>query len=299
MNIKNFVALDFEYLPNTQEIIQIGYTVVANGKIRETRCQYIKPQCSQSDYDKQNYLIWLTGITYDMLCDAPTFKDIAHNLHNIINNNNIVVHNARSAELCVLTKELERLNVPRIDGQWPTFNCYCTLEISRIIKSKIGVNRCGLNEMCEYFNIPLEHHNAGSDAEATAKLFIEITKRFDLNDYTPIIYNSSYSVGKSKIVKIDNITKKNKFNLTDIQEHLESPISNITAFSEDVIVLTGFSQSDKEYIMERLNSIGAIIKQNITNDTTCIIAGENAGWSKLEKASKRGIPVINIKDIII
>lgn len=299
MEINKFVALDFEYLPTTQEIVQIGYAFVSNGEIIEERYQYIKPRCTPEYYNNQIYFLLLTGITYDMLHDAPTMEEVIPDLYKILNNNIIVAHNARSADLCVLTKELERCNIPRTDGHWPIFDCYCTLEISRLIKSEIGIERCGLSEMCEYFNIPLNHHNACSDATATAKLFIEISNKFNIDNYKPIKYCALYTVGKSKIVDVNRYNKANNIKLEDVHEYIESPISNICIFSKEIIVLTGFTQSEKEYLIKRLVSIGATIKQNITNDTTCIIAGKNAGWSKLEKATKRGIPIINIKDINI
>ena len=110
MEINKFVALDFEYLPTTQEIVQIGYAFVSNGEIIEERYQYIKPRCTPEYYNNQIYFLMLTGITYDMLHDAPTMEEVIPDLYKILNNNIIVAHNARSADLCVLTKELERCN---------------------------------------------------------------------------------------------------------------------------------------------------------------------------------------------
>mgnify|MGYP003447204103 FL=1 len=49
----------------------------------------------------------------------------------------------------------------------------------------------------------------------------------------------------------------------------------------------------------QLTNIGATIKSSITKNTTCIIAGNNAGWAKLEKAVEMNIPVINRYDIKI
>ena len=44
----------------------------------------------------------------------------------------------------------------------------CTLKIYR----DKGFKPCGLDILCEHFNIDLEHHEALSDARACAKLYL-------------------------------------------------------------------------------------------------------------------------------
>ena len=86
--------------------------------------------------------------------------------------------------------------------------------------------------------------------------------------------------------------------MTDIQEHIDQLIDKPTFFSNEIIVLTGLTHDDKEHLTALLVEAGASVKNGVTQCTTLIIAGENAGWSKLEKAIERNIPVINRNDIL-
>lgn len=314
MEINSFVSLDFEYLPRNRHIVQIGYVVVVNGCIVKKVSQLVKPACTQSEYNNQHAFINLTGITYDMVCNAPSFAEVWPDLFRTLNNNIVIAHNACSADLAALTKELDRIGVTRDRESWPTFDCYCTLELSRAIRDELGIDHCGLNHMCNCFNIPLNHHDACSDALATALLFLEINHRFKVK-YKPIKYNCEYIVHScchpddstsgnkdfvnSFIQKNNSIRENKNIILEDVQEILEAPIVDLNCFRGDVVVLTGLSKNDKEYLTTMLTNIGASVKSTISQKTTCIIAGQNAGWSKIERAIEAKITIINRKDIIV
>ena len=107
--ISNFVAIDFEFLPSLGRIIQIGYVVVRNGVIVDTYEQLVNPCCSRQDFYLVPMVSNITGITYDMVQNAPTFEDVWPDLYKVINKQIIVAHNACSADLSVLSKELFRI----------------------------------------------------------------------------------------------------------------------------------------------------------------------------------------------
>ena len=312
---KDFIAIDFEYMPSQRYIIQLGYVIVRGGHIVRKVEQMIKPPCTRTEYSHNTVIKELTNISYDMLEYAPTFREVWSELYNQINNQIVVAHNACSAELSVLTKELDRMGVDRNDNDWPNFKCYCTMELAK----DFGHYPCRLDSLCEKFNIELSaHHNATCDAEATAKLLIELSRVHNLRSWKPILYDCNYytstqcynsNVEKSKKAKEDTmpyliernneIRVKKNLKVSEIQVVFEEPIVNLNCFRNDTIVLTGLDASDKDYLTTRLTNIGASIKSSITKNTTCIIAGDNAGWAKLEKAIEMNIPVINRYDIKI
>ena len=106
---KDFVALDFEFMPSQRYIIQIGYVVVRGGQIVRKVEQMVKPPCSKREYNHNPFIKKLTNISYDRLENAPTFDEVWKELYSQINNNIVVAHNACSAELSILTKELDRI----------------------------------------------------------------------------------------------------------------------------------------------------------------------------------------------
>ena len=304
--LSNFIAIDFEFLPAQGLIFQIGYAIVQDGKIVETCEQLIKPKCSKWEFYSMPIISEITGITYDMLQDAPPFDEIWPKLYGVINNKIIVAHNACSADLSVLSKELLRIKALDCEYRDISFDCYCTLDIARDMNHA----KCGLSVLCELYNIELSsHHNACADAEAAAKLFIELQKQSSITNLTPIRFNSDYIVeryGNSDFsrthepyfVRRNNKEKqKRHLDLINIQEHVEQLIDSPTFFSNEVVVLTGLTHEDKEQLTTLLVEAGALVKNSVTKCTTLIIAGENAGWSKLEKAVELNIPVINRDDI--
>lgn len=302
--INDFIAIDFEFMPKQRYIFQIGYVVVKNRQIVRRVEQLIKPPCTRNEYNSCYILKELTGITYDMLESAPTLEEVWPEIYQQITDRIVVAHNACSAELSVLTKELDRIGISRDNSNWPAFQCYCTLEYARFI----GHSRCGLDVLCSTYNLDLtKHHNAMADAEATALLFLAMVN--DTHTWSPIQYDYNYYSANNnssnntqqcadsvltQLVSLNNEVQARKYiNLEDIQEQLEEDITNLNCFRGDVIVLTGLTIDDKEYLTNLLISIGATVKRNVTKNTTCIIAGEFAGWAKLEKAVEMNIPVIN------
>lgn len=305
--LSNFVAIDFEFLPAQGLIFQIGYAIVQEGKIVETYEQIINPKCSKWDFYSIPVISEITGITYDMLQDAPTFEEIWPHLYKVINNRIVVAHNACSADLSVLSKELLRIKAFDCEYSDTTFDCYCTMNIARDIKHI----KCGLSVLCEHYNIELSsHHNACADAEATAKLFVELQKHCNIKQISPILFNREYVAERygnydPYITHEPYFVKRNKeekekrhLDLSNIQLHIEQMIDNPAYFSNEIVVLTGLTCDDKEQLTTLLVDAGASVKNGVTKCTTLIIAGENAGWSKLEKAVELNIPVINRNDIL-
>lgn len=305
--LSNFVAIDFEFLPAQGLIFQIGYTIVQDGKIVETCEQLLNPKCSKWDFYSIPVISEITGITYDMLQEAPTFEEFWPRLHKVINNRIVVAHNACSADLSVLSKELIRINAFDCEYSDTSFDCYCTMNIAR----DMNHIKCGLSVLCEHYDIELSsHHNACADAEATAKLFLEFQKHCNLEQFTPIVFNSEYVFTRYGnynpnithepyfITRNKEEKEKRHLELSNIQEHLEQLIDKPTFFRDEVVVLTGLTHDDKEHLTTLLIEAGVSVKNNVTKCTTLIIAGENAGWSKLEKAIERNIPVINRNDIL-
>ncbi|SPT96380.1 DNA polymerase III subunit alpha, Gram-positive type [Bacillus spizizenii] len=115
-------------------------------------------------------IIELTGITDDMLRDAPDVVDVIRDFREWIGDDILVAHNASfdMGFLNVAYKkllEVEKAKNPVID----------TLELGRFLYPEFKNHR--LNTLCKKFDIELtQHHRAIYDTEATAYLLLKMLK---------------------------------------------------------------------------------------------------------------------------
>jgi len=106
----------------------------------------------------------ITGITDDMLVDAPEVDDVLKRFYEWIGDDVLVAHNA-SFDMGFLNNGLQRINID------PLTNAVIdTLELARFLYPELGNHR--LNTLCDHLDVELvQHHRAIYDAEATGYLF--------------------------------------------------------------------------------------------------------------------------------
>lgn len=108
------------------------------------------------------YISRLTGITNEMVNDAPRFYEIAKRIVELTENTIFVAHNV-SFDYHFIQKEFESLGYKFERDQ------LCTVRLSRKILP--GRTSYSLGNLCQELNIPLsDRHRAGGDAHATALL---------------------------------------------------------------------------------------------------------------------------------
>ncbi len=111
----------------------------------------------------------LTGITNEMVADAPLFADIAESFQAFMEDAVFVAHNVRF-DYGFLSAEYARLDMR---FRYPTL---CTCQSMRQLFK--GLPSYGLANLSRHFGIPLEsHHRALCDAEAAAGLLLKINER--------------------------------------------------------------------------------------------------------------------------
>ena len=111
----------------------------------------------------------LTGITNEMVADAPLFAEIADDFAAFMEEGVFVAHNVRF-DYGFLSAEFSRLEKR---FRHPTL---CTCQSMR--KLFKGLPSYGLANLCRHFGVPLEsHHRALCDAEAAAGLLMKINER--------------------------------------------------------------------------------------------------------------------------
>ncbi len=159
----NFAAIDFETAtgyPNSA--CAVGIITVEDSKIVEEYHTLIRPP--GNFYWHQNIMVH--GITPEQTRESPLFADIFHEISKRLMHQTIVAHN-EGFDRNVLAKSMELYgladNRVKLDEKWE-----CTMKIYR----KKGLKKYNLQACCNALQIPLNHHNALSDAKACALLYL-------------------------------------------------------------------------------------------------------------------------------
>ncbi|MFD1850348.1 PolC-type DNA polymerase III [Oceanobacillus bengalensis] len=121
--------------------------------------------------------IELTGITDDMVRDAPEIEDVLKDFHKWMEDSVLVAHNA-SFDMGFLNQGLKRINYEEANN--PVID---TLELARFLLPELKNHR--LNTLCKHLDIELtQHHRAIYDAEATGYLLWKLVQRLPEKEIT-------------------------------------------------------------------------------------------------------------------
>jgi len=154
MKTNSFTAIDFETAQGKRwSICQVGLVRVENGIIKDQLSVLVKPPTNYY-WDR---FIDIHGITPEMTACSPTFNKVWKQIEPFIKNQNVVAHNGFSFDFPCLNQTLEYY-----DMATPDYKGHCTYKIFRD----------NLASLCKEHKIPLNHHDALSDAMACAKLFL-------------------------------------------------------------------------------------------------------------------------------
>jgi len=159
--MSTFIAIDFE-TATAYHPCSVGIVTVEEGIIVDEFVTLIQPP--NNFYNPFN--IQVHGIYPRDTANAKTFVEVFPEIEKRLKNRVVVAHN-ESFDRNVLSKTmaLHNLNYEdlNIGSRWE-----CTV---KIYKSK-GFKPAKLSDCCRIMNIPLDHHEALSDARACAKLYL-------------------------------------------------------------------------------------------------------------------------------
>lgn len=152
--MNSFTAIDFETAHGKRwSICQVGLVRVEDGLITKELSVLVQPP-NNFYWDR---FIEVHGITPHRTQNAPNFACVWHDIEPYIKNQSIVAHNGFSFDFPVLDQTLEYYGL-----KVPEYKKHCTYQLYR----------SNLSALCHKYNIPLNHHEALSDARACAKLFL-------------------------------------------------------------------------------------------------------------------------------
>ena len=159
-----FVVFDIETTglsKETESITEIGAVKVVDGKVIDRFSTFVNPERPiPAEITK------LTGITNEMVADAPVITEILPRFLEFCQDAVLVAHNAN------FDTGFIRLNAERKCGIEVKNTVLDTLELSRSLLPELKKHK--LDIVCEQMGVSLEgHHRAVNDAEATAEVFLK------------------------------------------------------------------------------------------------------------------------------
>lgn len=159
-----FTAIDFELATSDYtSVCAVGIVNVIDGQINNEFYSLVRPP--------QNKYMWQTtrvhGIKPKDTIGAPSFDELYPVLAPLLSGQYMVAHN-ESFDRAVLQRTMKLYGLDYKNLHLPEAWA-CTSNIYRqkgFVKTKLSI-------CCELMGIPLEHHDALSDARASALLFLK------------------------------------------------------------------------------------------------------------------------------
>lgn len=165
----DFVVVDVEATgakmpPN--RIIELGAHRIRGKRIVESFLTLVNPEIPIP-----RFVASLTGITNEMVRPAPLFADVVPRWLDFVGDAVLIAHNA-PFDTNFINHEISRV----YPGQRMVNPHLCTVTLSR--RAIPGLMNYRLETVAENFSISIQHrHRAGSDALATAEIFLHLLDR--------------------------------------------------------------------------------------------------------------------------
>jgi DNA polymerase III epsilon subunit family exonuclease len=167
----DFVVVDVEATgaktpPN--RLIELGAYRIRGGRIVDKFLSLVNPEIPIP-----RFVVTLTGITNEMVKQAPVFAEVAPRWLDFVSDSVLVAHNA-PFDTSFLNHEISRV----YPGHRMVNPHLCTVRLSRRALPELTNHR--LDTIADHFSIPIiSRHRAGSDALATAEIFLFLLTRLE------------------------------------------------------------------------------------------------------------------------
>lgn len=251
----DFTIIDLETTgldPTFDEIIEVGAIRVRNGDVTDTFNSLVKPE-----KEVDAFITEITGITNEMLADAPSISEIFPDFLSFVSNDIIVGHNVNFDINFVYDTNSKLYN------QYFSNSFTDTLRLSRRLLPELEHHR--LKDLINHFEIDIERqHRSLDDCRATLECYNKL-KSLAVEKYDTL--DNFYIENKSKCKKRLDLSQI-KTAVTEFDE--DNP------FFEKVCVFTGVLEKMKRSDAAQLVvDLGGICGNSVTKKTNYLILGNN------------------------
>ena len=270
----NFVAFDFEtsygHIP-----CSIGIMEFVEGKVVNEYYSLIKPIGLK--FNPINSRI--NGIYLEDVFNEREFDEVWRDIECFFLDRVIVSHNS-STDVSVLEKTLDYYKIHK-----PDFKSFCTLNIAKTV---LDIENYKLSTLAKYFNIQQDnYHNALEDAFVCGKIFIELFDDFNHKNCSSLV-----NLIKPLKSKINDYSLSISTNKTSIKNSFIGFIST-KLYGKTFVVSGVFTQFSRDELKKAIEDNGGKVGSSISAKTDFVVAGDNMGPAKLDKATKLNVSIIS------
>lgn len=260
----NYVVLDIETTgldPDYDSIIEIAATTYLSDKQVRSFSTLIKPPFTVSEF-----ITDLTGITNEMLADAPTISDVFSDFLEFLGDNIIVGHNVNFDINFLYDASLKVVGSPISN------NFVDTMRLSRRMFPNEAHNR--LSDLITRFGIgSTVSHRAASDVEQTHACYMHLKSLYQTPEYSEAFTDRSHT---AKYLKASDILS----NEHDLQ--LDSVICG------KVFCFTGtLSSFSRATAMQEVVNHGGQCADTVRKDVDYLVIGGNGYKMELENGKSK------------
>jgi DNA polymerase-3 subunit epsilon len=287
--IENYVAFDFE-TASGKNPCSIGIVEFNKGEVVNEYYSLINPKIEKFN----PFTTKIHGIRENDVINEREFNQVWNDICHFFENKIVIAHNS-SFDLSVLNYSLERYNLKK-----PVNNCYCTLKISRRV---LQLENYKLSTLAEYYSIQqINYHNALEDAYVCGKVFSKLL--LEVDNVNSFLNNISYNSIKrqkpqSQTKSFKNFNENEQINI-DLRFNVEQIFGVLTnkLINQTVVVSGVFQIVSRNELKKLIEDNGGKVSSSISSKTSYIVAGDNMGPSKKEKADKLNISIISEQDFL-
>ena len=254
--LSDYIVFDIETTgldSSYDEIIEIGAIKVHNNKIVSKFNSLIKPKNKIDEY-----ITRLTGITNEMVKDAPTIEEILPDFMNYINNSILIGHNV-NFDINFIYDNLYRNGLDVLTNDFID-----TMRIARKLLPELPHHR--LIDLAKYFKIDeTNNHRALKDCEITMNVYEQL-KNIVLEKY------ENEENFKDVFKKYKNGLPLRAKNIISVNTEFDID----SFFYDKYVAITGtLEKMSRKEAMQIIVDSGGHCEDNVTKKTNYLILGNN------------------------
>lgn len=256
--VDDYVVLDLETTgldPAFDEIIEIAAVKFSSGEKISEFITLVKPESKIDEYITQ-----LTGITNEMVKNAPKIEKVLPELMNFLGDSVIIAHNANFDINFLYDNSMLCLNKP-----FPN-DFIDTMRISRRLFKGI---RHRLVDLANEFKIPVDvQHRATADCEVTQEVYEYIRNHCYENNIDLAAFLKS-SHGKS-------------FDIADFKPEVEEFDNSHPIYGMAVCFTGTLEKFQRKDALQIVTNLGGIPSDSVNKNTNILVLGNNDYCSSIK-----------------
>ncbi len=254
---EEFCAVDLETTgtnPAWDDIIEIGAIRYSGGEETGRFQTLVRPD---SGYIVDDFIEELTGITNEMLADAPGIGDVLPGFMEFVGESIILGHNT-NFDINFLYD-----NMVRHTGKPFTNDFIDTMRIARKLHPELPHHR--LRDVVCYYGLTNEHeHRAETDCAATAECFARLKEEAIRQ------YGSEEAFAKS----FDRSGRNWNVKAADIKGDVDKAIPDSPLYGKNCVITGKLYRLSRKQAMQIIADLGGVNEDRVTKKTNFLILGD-------------------------